>query len=52
MAGTGTAVAPQARAVPSFLVNDVKFFSLFRIIFGQIPTKQIKTTQHKQNKAI
>jgi len=34
-----------------FLVNDFKIFSLFRIIFGQIPTKQIKTTQNKQNKS-
>ena len=32
-------------------VNGFKFFSLFRIIFGQIPTKQIKTTQNKQNKS-
>ena len=41
----------QARAVPNFLINDFKFFSLFRIIFGQIPTKQIKITQNKQNKS-
>jgi len=34
-----------------FLVNGFKFFSLFRIIFGQIPTKQIKRTQNKQNKS-
>jgi len=31
-----------------FLVNGFKKISLFRIIFGQIPTKQIKTTQNKQ----
>jgi len=48
---TGTAVPPQARAVPSFPVNGLKFFSLFRIIFGQIPTKQIKITQNKHNKS-
>jgi len=33
-----------------FLVNGFKKNSLFRIIFGQIPTKQIKTTQNKTNK--
>jgi len=44
---SGTAVPPQARAVPTFLVNRLQFF---HIIFGQIPTKQIKITQNKQNK--
>jgi len=47
----GSAVPPQARAVPLLLVNDFKFFSFFRIIFGQIPIKQIKITQNKQNKS-
>ena len=28
-----------------------QFFLLFRIMFGQIPTKQIKITQNKQNKS-
>ena len=49
--GTGMVVPPQARVVPLLLVNDFKFFSFFRIIFGQIPTKKIKTTQNKQNKS-
>jgi Gpi18-like mannosyltransferase len=49
---TGTAVPPQAWAVPSYLVNGFKFLSFFHIVFGQIPTKQIKITQNKQNKAI
>ena len=34
-----------------FLVNGFKKILLCRIIFGQIPTKQIKTTQNKQNKS-
>ena len=38
-------------AMPSFPVNGFKIFSLFCIIFGQVPTKQIKITQNKQNKS-
>jgi len=33
------------------LVMASKFFFFFRIIFGQIPAKQIKITQNKQNKS-
>jgi len=35
--------------VPSCLVNGFEFFSFSRIMFGQIPAKQIKITQNKQN---
>jgi len=42
----------QARVVPSSVVNDFEIFSFFRIMFGQIPAKQIKITQNKQNKKI
>jgi len=42
--GTGRATASSQQ-----LSN---FFSFFRIILGQIPTKQIKTTQNKQIKEI
>jgi len=45
---TGTAVPQQAWAVPTFWSTCSNFFPLFRIIFGQIPIKQIKT--NKQNK--
>jgi len=48
---TGTAVPPHARAVPSFQFNGLIFFFIFLIIFGQLPTKQIKIKQNKQNKS-
>jgi len=35
-----------------FLVNVFKKISLFRIIFGQIPTKQIKTNKIKAIKLV
>jgi len=44
----GTAMPPQAWALPVFLVKGVKKFLLFRIVFGHKPTKQIKTTQNKE----
>jgi len=42
--------ATTGTVAPLFLVNGFKIISFFRIIFGQIPTKQIKITQNKQNK--
>jgi len=44
--GSGTAVPPQARVVPSLLVTGSKKI-VFLIIFGQIPIKQLKITQNK-----
>ena len=37
-----------ARAVLVFLVKASQKISPFHIVFGQKPTKQIKTTQYKQ----
>jgi len=47
-----TAMPPQARAVPVFLVKGVKKFLLFRIVFGQKPTKQMKKITQNKKKAI
>jgi len=47
----GTALPPQALAMPVFLVYDAIFFFFFCIMIGQIPAKQIKITQNKQNKS-
>ena len=48
---SSTAVPPQARAVPNFWSWPPILFFFLRIMFGQIPAKQIKITQNKQNKS-
>jgi len=48
MLGSGTVVPPQAHAMPSLLVTrSILFIFVFLIIYGEIPTKQLKITQRK-----